>query len=264
MVIWYVTAGASWDDIGRLCQGWGNAHELAPAKEFVTSLRTSEERSKAPKADPGMLYWEIKNQNEAYRDQTDSLRSLWEKSPVLGLTAKEGVPEQPTGPSIACRAEITKTAVEVKLSASHPSGTDWVLVDRFRLKLSELEPAAAESAPSTSSLTPEQLRERRSARLADALAGAMVSRLVRISFGHGPRLHGKETFRIKIINDSPLLLNGLAVSGLQAKEDLSPSVLQGLSLPPQKSLTVSAAPDEVSDLRLKEGARVVAADLSGL
>ncbi len=92
----------------------------------------------------------------------------------------------------------------------------------------------------------------------------MVSRLVRISFGHGPRLHGKETFRIKIINDSPLLLNGLAVSGLQAKDDLSPSVLQGLSLPPQKSLTVSATPEEVKRLRLKEGARVVAADLSGL
>ena len=92
----------------------------------------------------------------------------------------------------------------------------------------------------------------------------MVARLVRISFGRGPRVHGKESFRIKIINDSPLILNGLAVSGSEVAEDSSPSVLQGLSLPPQKSLVVSATPEEVKRLRLKEGTRVVAADLSGL
>ena len=43
MVLWYVTAGAGWDDIGRLCQGWGNAHEIALAKEFVASLEKGEE-----------------------------------------------------------------------------------------------------------------------------------------------------------------------------------------------------------------------------
>ena len=183
---------------------------------------------------------------------------------MLGLTARENVPEHPSNPALACRVELTDAAIEVKLSASHPSGTDWILVDRFRLKLSELEPRPEDPAQGTPSLTIEQQRERRSARLADVLAEAMVARLVRISFGRGPRVHGKESFRIKIINDSPLILNGLAVSGTDVAGDLSPSVLQGLSLPPQKSLVVSATPDEVKRLRLKEGTRVVAADLSGL
>jgi len=264
MVVWYVTAGAGWDDIGRLCQGWGNAHEIALAKGFVASLEKGEEGSKAAQADPGLLYWEIKAGSDGHRELAAGVRALWEKYPVLGLTAREGVPEHPAGPALACRAEVTDAAIEVKLSASHPSGTDWVLVDRFRLKLSELERRPDEPAKDTSSGTVEQQRERSSARLADALAGTMVERLVRISFSRGPRVHGKESFRIKIINDSPLILNGLAVSGSEVAEDLSPSVLQGLSLPPQKSLVVAATPEEVKRLRLKEGTRVVAADLSGL
>jgi hypothetical protein len=35
-------------------------------------------------------------------------------------------------------------------------------------------------------------------------------------------------------------------------------------VPPLKSLTVSAAPEMVKRLRLKDGVRVLAADLSGL
>ena len=264
MVTWYVTAGADWDDIGRLCQGWGNAHEIALAKRFVASLEKGEEGSQATKADPGMLYWEIKADSDHHPELATGVRSLWEKYPVLGLTAKEGVPEHPAGPALACRAEVTDTAIEVKLSASHPSGTDWILVDRFRLKLSELEQRPDDSAKDTAPLTVEQRRERSSARFADALAGGMVARLVRVSFGRGPRVHGKESFRIKIINDSPMILNGLAVSGTEVAEDLAPSVLQGLSLPPQKSLVVSATPEEVNRLHLKLGTRVVGADLSGL
>jgi hypothetical protein len=211
-----------------------------------------------------MLYWEIKTDGNRHSEWVSGVRSLWEKHPVLGLTARENVPEHPTGPALACRAVITQSAIEVKLSASHPSGTDWNLVDRFRLKRSELEPGQEISAQGTQSPTVEQLRERSSGRLADALAEAMVARLVRISFGRGPRVHGKESFRIKIVNDSPFILNGVAVSGLEDGDSLAPSVLQGLSLPPQKSLTVSATPEEVKRLSLKDGTRVVAADLSGL
>ena len=45
MVIWYVTAGAGWDDIGRLSQGWGNASEIALAHRFVARLARSDEHS---------------------------------------------------------------------------------------------------------------------------------------------------------------------------------------------------------------------------
>ena len=71
-----------------------------------------------------------------------ALRTLWSKYPVLGLTAREGVPGAagysrpwPAGPRSPIRA------INVKLSASHPSGSDWVLIDRFQLKRSELASA---------------------------------------------------------------------------------------------------------------------------
>ena len=70
MVMWYVTAGADWDDVGRLSQGWGNASEIALARRFVADLSTSEEPPSADKGestsvlkpDPGTLYWSIKGE----------------------------------------------------------------------------------------------------------------------------------------------------------------------------------------------------------
>jgi hypothetical protein len=138
------------------------------------------------------------------------------------------------------------------------------LLDKFQLKLSELAHRPVDSTRDLTSLTSEQRREQESARLGDLLAEAMVSRLVRVSLLRGPRVHGKESFRVKIINDSPLILNGLAIGESRHETDDPPSVLAGLSLPPLKSLTVPATADVVHQLRLKEGMRVVAADLSGL
>ena len=43
MVLWYVTAGADWDDVGRLSQGWGNAHEIdagAPVRRPAREVRS--------------------------------------------------------------------------------------------------------------------------------------------------------------------------------------------------------------------------------
>ena len=84
---------------------------------------------------------------------------------------------------IACRAEITDAAIEVKLSVSHPV--------RLGLDLARQVPDQALRAGATVPETPparisparsgEQRRERESARLGDALAEAMVARLVRVS-----------------------------------------------------------------------------------
>ena len=57
------------------------------------------------------------------------LRTLWGKSLVLGLTAKEGVPTNPKAPSLACRMEITATGLYVSLFASHASAGDWVKLE---------------------------------------------------------------------------------------------------------------------------------------
>jgi hypothetical protein len=267
MVLWNVAAGADWDDIGRLSQGWGNAGELALAHRFVANMNGQSNEgntgSTHPKADPGLLCWEIKAEGAGQQVVIDGVRKLWTKYSVLGLTTREGVPEQPEVPALACRAELTDSAIHVKLCGSHPSGSDWILIDRFELKRSSLDAARVQAVRAADDSSGQE-GQTNAARLADAIAEAMAARLVRVTLAKGPRVHGKETFRIKIINDSPLILNGLAVDGSKTGADHEPSVLAGLSIPPQKTFTLPASPDAVKRLRLKDGARVVAADLSGL
>jgi hypothetical protein len=256
MVLWNVTSGASWEDIGRLSQGWGNAQELALARQFVAGLEKKTEGTRS-QADPGRLYWEIKaeGEGEGARALADGLRALWTKYPVLGLSAREGVPERPQGPTLACRIALSDASVEVKLAGSHPSGTEWVPFGSFRIKRSDLIPSPAPETPK---------REEEAARLGDQVAEGMLVRLVRVQLARGPKVKGKETFQIKIVNESPMILNGLALAGLNDQAEEPPSVLAGLSVPPLKSLTVPASAEMVERLHLKDGGRLLAADLSGL
>ncbi len=101
-------------------------------------------------------------------------------------------------------------------------------------------------------------------RRASRLAEGMLTRLVRVRLTRGPRDKGKETFRIKIVNGSPMILNGLALGGPDVSEDNPPSVLAGLTIPHLKRLTVGGSAEMVKRLRLKDGVRVLAADLSRL
>jgi hypothetical protein len=264
MVLWYVTAGADWDDVGRLSQGWGNAHEIALARRFVAELEQPE--AKSPGHDPGLLYWKIEVDVEAHTALCDGLRALWAKYLVLGLTAREEIPERPDGPALACRMQVRDSLLDVKLLVSHPSGSDWVTRGGFQIKLSPPKPCpeSEESAGEKLTLTSDQLKEREAIRLGDEIASRLLERLVRMRLSHGPKTKGKETFRIKIVNYSPLILNGLALAGLEARADQPPSVLLGLSLPPLKSFTVPATAELVERLKLNDGVRVLAADLSGL
>jgi hypothetical protein len=156
MALWYVTAGATWDEVGRLSQGWGNAHEIALARQFVARLDQAaapapaamdKSSSHAAPFDPGLLYWEVKADGEAAREQAAGLRALWEKNPVLGLTAKEGVPAKPSAPALACRIHFTESAVDVTLTGSHPSGDDWISAGHFTIKASELTVGSGSKAP---------------------------------------------------------------------------------------------------------------------
>ena len=190
----------------------------------------------------------------------EGLRGLLRKYPIVGLTGKEGAPAGPNGPAPACKLEISDVAADVTLSASHPSGSDWVALGMFRIKLADLKTKADSSGAATSALSTET----KSARLGDAVAAGMVGRLVRVNLSRGPKVKGKDTYKIKIVNSSPMVLNGLALGGAEARDDAAPSVVAGMSLPPLKSLTVPASAEMVGRLHLKDGVRVFAADLSGL
>ncbi len=69
---------------------------------------------------------------------------------------------------------------------------------------------------------------------------------------------------MRIDNASPLVLNGLALSGPEEGSKVPPAALAALSLPPHRSYTVPATAEIVEKLHWKEGVRVVAIDLSGL
>jgi hypothetical protein len=258
MVLWYVVAGADWDDIGRLSQGWGNADEIALAKQFVAGLGSPEKP--VGQSDPGVLYWEMKGEGAAARDLADGLRTFWAKYPVVGLAAKEKVPDHPGAPALACRMTVSDETVTVTLDRSHPSGSDWVSLGTLRVALSDLTPSEGDTAEK-SSKAPSP-----AARLADRVVEGALAKLVRVQLARGPKVKGKESFRVTIVNESPMILNGLALGGRAAetRDGALPSVLSGLSVPPRKSLTVSASADMVERLQLKNGLRVVAADLSGL
>ena len=102
-------------------------------------------------------------------------------------------------------------------------------------------------------------------KFADALADGLLSRLVRAQLSKGPMVKGKQSYKIKIDNASPLLLNGLAVKGTISTPDDKLKILAGdISIAPLKSLTVPATGETVDQLGLRKGVRVFAADLGGL
>ena len=87
---------------------------------------------------------------------------------------------------------------------------------------------------------------------------------MRVQLTPGPRVNGKATYKIRIDNGSPLVLNALALAGSVADPEAKPSLLLGISLPPQKHLAVPARGEVVKRLRLKRGVRVLSANLGGL
>ena len=62
----------------------------------------------------------------------------------------------------------------------------------------------------------------------------------------------------------PLLLNGLAVQGTLGTPNDPPKVLAGISICPNRNMTVPASSEMVDQLGLRKGIRIIAADLSGL
>jgi len=88
--------------------------------------------------------------------------------------------------------------------------------------------------------------------------------LVRTQLTKGPKSKGKDTFKVRIDNASPLILNGLAVSGKMQDKTPNTAALSGISLAPRRSLTIDATSEVVNRLGLAHGIRVIAADLSGV
>jgi len=253
LAIWKLVSDRPWDELASLSRPWSNGREVSLARRFVERLDDKTEGSTASVTDPAAFYWVVFGDKAAEKARLASIESLLKDRTVVGLTAKAGIPAQPDGPSLACEARITGSgddaALDVRLATADPAAPRWKPAGRF-----------------TVSLVDGKKRPLEPADVVDALAEKVLERLVQAKLSKGPRVKGKETFVISFRNTSPLVLNGLALSGkpVQDEKPELPSLLSGLSVPPGKTFSVPATAEVVERLHLKGGVRVIAADLSGL
>ncbi len=168
---------------------------------------------------------------------------------MLGLIAQVGeIPSRPDGPAVACRIKLRENDASVQVCSTDASAANWLVFGKF-------------TVPVTREGGKIQL-----ARLGDALAEGMISRLVRAQKIEGTSRDkkGKLLYQIRIENASPLILNGIAMVGTSSAENETPNVLTMICIAPRRSLTVPMSEEAVRTLGLKKGIKVVALDLSGL
>jgi hypothetical protein len=249
LVLWRVGTGMDWTTIGRASRRWANSSELALAQKFVATLN---ERDAKTGAETGTLYVSVEAAEPGAEAVAAEVRKALEGAFVLGLVAQPKLPEQPSGPAVACRLKLSGTAEEpsavVEVASSDVAGRKWVSAGKF-------------------SLAPRHLKaDQRPYVLVDALASGLLDRLVKVTMlrerGHDREGHG--TYTLRIDNASPLVLNGLAITGSNAKDDTVPTTLLGINVSPRKNLRVPASKEAVERLGLKDGIKTFAADLSGL
>ena len=165
---------------------------------------------------------------------------------ILGLIAEVDKPSRPEGPAVSCWVRLTSSEALVQVSSSDVTGHNWVPFGKFSLPLAGDQ--GKFDAP----------------KFADKLAEGIINRLVRVQLSKRVKENGKLVHHLRIDNASPLILNGLAAVGTTSTADEIPRVLAGISLPPRKSMTISASAEVVKTLSLKQGVKLVALDLSAL
>jgi hypothetical protein len=256
LVLWNVAAGLDWETIARDSKGWANDHERALAQKFVAEL--NQERVPlatnvlAAPPDNGRLYWSLTSEGEQAKELSQTLRSVLDKQTVLGLAATEEVPARPDGPALAWRGTIDETKITIRVESSDAAGASWMPMGEFILK--------RKAGPTT---TKEEIT-RQAIETADEIAAGVLGRLVRVQLSKPKRVQDKLVYQLQIANDSPLILNGLALIGPEEAAKAEAKTLAGFSLPPHKTMNLPATSDTVQKLGLKEGVRVIAVNLSGL
>jgi hypothetical protein len=252
LVLWRLAADVDWPRITKLASRWANGNEIALAQSFVSRISG---RDLKTEFETGTLYVDVDSASPGTDALGGALRKALDRAVVLGLVAKANVPERPDGPAIACKIRLSGTADNaealVQLAVSDPAGRAWVSSGKFTLPL-----------------TPTKAGKFDAPQVADALSAGILERLVRVTvlkdLSRDSRGRNVMNFRIRIENASPMVLNGLTIVGTSPTRQGTPATLLGIAISPRKNLTVPASQDAVDRLALKSGAKVAAADLSGL
>jgi len=247
LVMWHVYNGLSWPTIETISKGWANDYERTVARDYVNRLRQARDPFAMPDQESGSVYFELTSRRPADDPLQNQLRDVLIGRPILGLTARDGVPINPKGPGVAVRIRIDEKVARVQYSSTHARDNAWLPLGKLELPLLRKDNTA-----------------RPAAELADDLAESLLGRLVDATLIE-KKSRGKTAYSLRIDNASPLILNGLSLTGETAQADTAvPSSLAGLTLPPHRSIAMPASGDMVQRLGLKRGVKPIAADLSAL
>jgi hypothetical protein len=242
IVMWNLSAGIDWTTIARLSRVWANANELALARQFAGKVARGEVTEKESQA--GAVYLDITGGPGAAE-----IKKLLKDRTIIGLTPRLGIPARPEGPAVACRIRVDAGETTVQVSSSDATGREWVSSGKFSIPTAKGKGTELDAASTL-----------------DAVAEGLVNRLIRVQLVKGKTKDAKGNLvhRIQLENASPLMINGIALVGLKTDETTRPTGLAGLSVPPRRRLSIPASSAVVDRLGLKDGVRVLAADLSGL
>ena len=240
LVLWNLASGLDWNTIARLAKDSANPYEVALARQFVANLDASS------KVDAGRIFVEVRGGSALAVE----LRGLFKDRPILGLKAESGVPARPDGPSVALTIDLGASdakEAQVVVKATDGRAQAWVDAGKFAV------PAVTKDGKPDA------------AALADSVAAGVLVRMVDAKLVKGKaKAKGRDAYTIRVDNYSPLILNGLALTGTGEKSEESIKLLSGIAIAPRKSFTIPAAPEVVESLGLKQGVRIMAVDLSGL
>ena len=202
-------------------------------------------------AETGVLYLDFQSSSPRDEALSKELGKLLVGKSVLGLVAKSAAPRSPNGPAIVCRVKLQgsdeKPEALVWVESSNPKGDEWAPAGKFTLPIVR---------DASGTIKAEDV--------ATSIGEGLLSRLVRAQLMKPHRVNSRLVYEVRVDNASPLILNGIAISGSSASPNESPSVISGICVSPHRSTSLPATPEQVQKLGLKQGLRVVAVDLSGL
>ena len=248
LVLWRVAARLDWSEIEQAAKAWANPFEVTLARRAELEIADPAARIAAPTR----IYVDVDTRGGDDRKHVDAVVNALAGRRLFGMRVERGAPARPVGPAVALRMTIApataggKPEARVTVYATDSHATAWTTIGKFSLPI--LNDAGSFEA----------------AAFADAASQAVLSRLVRAQLSKGPREKGKLTYRVRIDNGSPLILNGLAVAGLEIRAANDAQVMAGISLPPHRNLILPVSVEYVEKLGLKRGVRVLAADFGGL
>ncbi len=240
LALWNVSAGLDWNAIAALSKGWASPKDVALARQFVESL------GQGAREESGRIFVKVEG-DEAV---AEAMKGLAKGGSLLGLKVETGIPDVPTGPSLAFTMVVDRAKEKAEVAVKSSTGLGrWVDAGKLTLPMTKKDGKLDV------------------VKLADSAADGILGRVIEARLVKGKKVHGHESYTVQVLNRSPLILNGVALAGagpIDEKAGRVPGILSGLAVGPGRYVTIGASAETVERLGLKNGVHILAADLSGL